>query len=145
MIRWNSRLAGWACGCLVFGSLMPPMVQADFPKLPTVDPVEIFQRDSLRPDQQRYYRDGFLYYLGPLEGTLAQGLGRLFWRNGKVRYEGQFVQGRFEGEGKLFDHEGRLLFEGIFRAGVFAQGAYYDAAGELMYEGDFPPPPLLQQ
>ena len=71
--------------------------------------------------------------------------GRLFWKNGKVRYDGDFIEGRLEGAGKLFDHEGRLLYQGEFRAGVFARGSYFNAAGEVMYEGDFPPPPLLQR
>ena len=91
-------------------SVIPLNCRADFPRLPAIEPVEIFVRKSLKLAQERYYRDGFLYYLGPIEGNRAHGKGRLFWKNGKVRYDGDFIEGRLEGAGKLFDHEGHLLF-----------------------------------
>ena len=125
-------------------SIIPMSSWADFPRLPAIKPVEIFVRESLKPAQERYYRDGFLYYLGPVKGNRAHGKGRLFWKNGNVCYDGDFIEGRLEGAGKLFDRDGRLLYQGEFRAGVFARGSYFNAAGEVMYEGDFPPPPLLQ-
>jgi hypothetical protein len=124
--------------------IVPMNVWADFPRLPAVGLVEIFVRESLKPEQERYYRDGVLYYLGVIKGNRAHGKGKLFWKNGRVRYDGDFIEGRLEGAGKLFDHEGLLLYKGEFRVGVFARGSYFNAVGEVMYEGDFPPPPLLQ-
>jgi hypothetical protein len=109
---------------------------------PSVEPVEVFPRATLRPTQEQYFRDGFLYYLGPVQERKAHGRGKLFWKNGKVRYEGEFQEGRFHGQGTLYDQKGRRWFQGEFRGGRFQVGTYYSQAGDVMYEGTFPPPTL---
>ena len=107
--------------------------------------MEVFPRTTLRPTQEQYFRDGFLYYLGPVQDRRATGNGKLFWKNGKVRYDGEFREGRFHGQGILFDQRGFRIYQGEFREGRFHVGAYYDKDDNLMYEGRFPPPTLLPE
>ena len=78
--------------CLL-ASAIPLNCWADFPRLPAIEPVEIFVRESLKPAQERYYRDGFLYYLGPSKAIVLTEKEGCFGRTARSAMTGTSLRG----------------------------------------------------
>lgn len=84
---------------------------------------------------QLHMEDGGTY-TGQFENGVFQGTGRLTYL-GIRRYEGSFEKNRPEGQGRSYNAAGRLIYEGDYAAGEYSgTGAYYPAEGEKL-EAEF--------
>jgi hypothetical protein len=82
-----------------------------------------------------YARKGWRYE-GGFDARGQAGVGRFFFGDGWV-YEGSFTRGMAEGPGVYTDAAGQVVYRGEFKDGLFhGQGVYYSPEG-WSYEGAF--------
>lgn len=82
-------------------------------------------------------KDGYVAYIGEVDGGVASGQGTLYAADGSTVYEGQFENSMYNGEGTQYYRNGRPRYVGSFTDNEYnGTGSSYRPNGVLEYSGD---------